>query len=136
MIGAERPLTPDELAELESRIDGWLAEQLVRVRGEQKAVFTIWLVLRQRNLHVETYLMPAPEENAAALYEHLLRRNLKLPDLTFAIGDEDAVYVMGEVPAVWVDGEVVDRLLGSCYSVVEQCFRPAMRIGFASRFPA
>lgn len=157
MIGAERPLTPDELAELESRIDGWLAEQLeqnpvveaverddvsgerrwfVRVRGEQKAVFTIWLVLRQRNLHVETYLMPAPEENVAALYEHLLRRNLKLPDLTFAIGDEDAVYVMGEVPAVWVDGEVVDRLLGSCYSVVEQCFRPAMRIGFASRFPA
>lgn len=157
MIGAERPLTPEELAELESRIDGWLAEQLeqnpvieaverddvsgerrwfVRVRGEQKAVFTIRLVLRQRNLHVETYLMPAPEENAASLYEHLLRRNLKLPDLTFAIGDEDAVYVMGEVPAVWVDGAVVDRLLGSCYSVVEQCFRPAMRIGFASRFPA
>ena len=31
---------------------------------------------------------------------------------------------------------LVDRLLGSCYSVVEQCFRPAMRIGFASRFPA
>jgi hypothetical protein len=78
--------------------------------------------------------MPAPEENAGALFEHLLRRNLKLPDLTLAIGDEDAIYVMGEVPAVWVDGDVVDRLLGSCYQVVEQCFRPAMRIGFASRF--
>lgn len=155
MIGAERPLTPDELAQLEDRIDGWLAEQLadnpvveaverddlsgerrwfVRVRGEEKSVFSIWFLLRQRNLHVESYLMPAPEENAGVLFEHLLRRNLKLPDLTFAIGDEDAVYVMGEVPAVWVDADVVDRLLGSCYQVVEQCFRPAMRIGFASRF--
>lgn len=155
MIGAERPLTPDELADLEARIDGWLAEQLaenpvveaverddqsgerrwfVRVRGEEKSVFSIWFLLRQRNLHVETYLMPAPEENAGVLYEHLLRRNQKLPDVAFAIGDEDAVYVVGEVPAVWVDGEVVDRLLGSCYAVVEQCFRPAMRIGFASRF--
>ena len=157
MIGAERPLSTAELDELASRIDGWLAGHLdedpsveavvrddeggirrwfVRVQGEARSVFTVRFELRQRNLHVETYLMPAPEENAAALYEHLLRRNLKLPDLTFSIGDEDAVYVMGEVPAVWVDGEVVDRLLGSCYSVVEQCFRPAMRIGFASRFPA
>jgi hypothetical protein len=155
VIGAERPLTPDELDELERRIDGWLAEHLaenpvveaverddvtgerrwfVRVRGEEKSVFSIWFLLRQRNLHVETYLMPAPEENAGALYEHLLRLNASLPDLTFAIGDEDAIYVMGEVPAVWVDEEVVDRLLGSVYSVVERCFRPAMRIGFASRF--
>ena len=155
MIGAERPLSPDELADLESRIDDWLAEQLaenpvveaverddlsgerrwfVRVRGEEKSVFSIWFLLRQRNLHVETYLMPAPEENAGALYEHLLRRNQKLPDLAFAIGVEDAVFVVGQVPAVWVDGEVVDRLLGSCYATVEQCFRPAMRIGFASRF--
>ena len=155
MIGAERPLTPDELAELESRIDGWLAEQLeqnpvieaverddvsgerrwfVRVRGEQKAVFTIWLVLRQRNLHVETYLMPAPEENAGQLYEHLLRRNRKLHGLTFAIGEEDAIFLVGEVPATSVTDDELDRLLGSSYAAVEQCFRPALRIGFASRF--
>lgn len=155
MIGAERPLTPEELDDLESRIDGWLDEHLhdnpvvqaverddisgerrwfVRVAGEERAVFTVWFLLRQRNLHVETYLMPAPEERTGELYEWLLRRNRDLPDLTLVIGDEDAVYVTGQVPAAWVDGDVVDRLLGSSYVVVERLFRPAMRIGFASRF--
>ena len=30
----------------------------------------------------------------------------------------------------------LDRILGSFYAYVEQCFRPALRIGFASRFGA
>lgn len=155
MIGAERPLSVDELDHLASQIDGWLDERrrddpvidavirdethgvrrwFVRLHGEERSVFTVWLELRQRNLHVETYLMPAPEENEGQLYEWLLRRNAELPDLTLRIGDEDAVYVSGQVPAVWVDADVVDRLLGSSWVVVERLFRPAMRIGFASRF--
>ena len=28
----------------------------------------------------------------------------------------------------------LDRILGAGWAYVEQCFRPAMRIGFASRF--
>src|SRR3546814_20451064 len=68
----------------------------VRVRGEEKDVFTIWFHLRQRTLHYETYVMPAPEENAGALYEHLLRRNLKLYGAAFAIGEEDAVFLTGQ----------------------------------------
>jgi len=155
VIGAERPLSPDELDALEARIDGWLDEHLhenpvvqavvrdetsgvrrwfVRVTGESRSVFTVWFLLRQRNLHVETYLMPAPEENAPELYEWVLRRNRELPDLALCIGDEDALYVTGQAPAVWVDEEVVDRLLGSSYAVVERLFQPAMKIGFASRF--
>ena len=155
MTGAERPLTADELDALEERIDGWLAEQLaqnpvveaverddttgerrwfVRVRGEEKSVFSIWFLLRQRNLHVESYLMPAPEENVAALYEHLLRRNLKLYGAAFAIGAEDAVFLVGQLPNAAIDHDELDRILGSMYVYVEQFFRPALRIGFASRF--
>lgn len=155
MIGAERPLAPDELDALDARIDGWLVRLseenplveaverdgargvrrwFVRVQGEQRSVSTVRFELRQRNLHVETYLVPAPEEDEGRLYEWLLRRNAELPDLTLSIGEEDAVYVCGQVPAVWVDADVVDRLLGSTWAVVERLFRPAMRIGFASRF--
>src|SRR5690606_32329362 len=113
-------LTPEELADLEARIDAWAARQreenpvvaaverddtsgerrwFLRVRGEEKDVFTIWLHLRQRTLHYETYVMPAPEENAGALYEHLLRRNLKLYGAAFAIGEEDAVFLVGQLAA-------------------------------------
>lgn len=140
-----------------AQIDAWAAEALaenpvvaaveqvaaddglrwfVRVNGEEKDVFTLWLVLRQRMLHVECYLMPAPEENQGALFEHLLRRNLKLHQLAFAIGAEDGIYLRGEHPLGAVDPELLDEVLGSVYAAVELCFRPAMRIGFASRFPA
>jgi hypothetical protein len=149
------PSSADELAALDARIDAWLAEQLadnpivaaverdvesgerrwfVRVRGEQKDVFTIWFHLRQRTLHYETYVMPAPEENHAAFYEHLLRRNLKLYGAAFAIGDEDAVFLVGQLANAAVSDDELDRVLGSLYAWVEQFFRPALAIGFASRF--
>ena len=103
-------------------------------RGEEKDTFTIWFHLRQRTLHYETYVMPAPEENHAAFYEHLLRRNLKLYGAAFAIGDEDAVFLVGQLDNAAVDEDELDRVLGSLYAWVEQFFRPALRIGFASRF--
>jgi hypothetical protein len=149
------PSSPDELDALEARIDAWLAEQLadnpvvaaverdresgerrwfVRVRGEQKDVFTIWFHLRQRTLHYETYVMPAPEENHGAFYEHLLRRNLRLYGAAFAIGDEEAVFLVGQLANAAVTDDELDRVLGSLYAWVEQFFRPALAIGFASRF--
>ena len=65
----------------------------VRVRGEQKDTFTLWFTLGQRTLRYETYVMPAPEENHAAFYEHLLARNLGLYGWSFAIGEESAVFL-------------------------------------------
>ena len=150
------PATPAQLDALEATIDSWLAEQLadnptvaavdrdesdvrrwfVRLRGEQKDTFTIWFTLRQRTLHYETYVMPAPEENFQEFYEHLLRRNLKLYGAAFAIGDEDAVFLVGQIDVGAVDEPALDRILGSMYAYVEQFFRPALHIGFASRMGA
>ena len=103
--------------------------------GRGEGHVTIWLTLGQRTLHYETYVMPAPEENHAQFYEHLLRRNVKLDGAAFSIGAEDAVFLVGQFRRAVDDGEL-DRILGSLYACVEQCFRPALRIGFASRFKA
>ena len=150
----QRPSTDDELDALSARIEAWLDRQrrdnpvvaavvrdedsgerrwFVRVRGEQKDVFTIWFHLRQRTLHYETYVMPAPEENHAAFYEHLLRRNVKLFGASFAVGEEDAVFLVGQIANACVDDDELDRILGSLYAWVERFFTPALRIGFASR---
>ncbi len=149
------PTSVEALDALERRIDAWLTVQLdenpvvaaverdresgerrwfVRVRGEEKDVFTIWFTLRQRTLHYETYMMPAPEENAGAVYEQLLRRNTRLYGAAFAIGVEDAIFLVGQLANEAVTEDELDRILGSLYAWVEQCFRPAMRIGFAGRF--
>jgi len=151
----QRHYSDAELDQLSATIEAWLARQqaenpvvaaverdeesgerrwFVRVKGEEKDVFTIWFHLGQRTLHYETYVMPAPEENHALFYEHLLRRNLKLHGAAFAIGDEDAVFLVGQLGNEAIDDDELDRVLGSLYVWVEQFFRPALRIGYASRF--
>ena len=113
---------------------GGVVRWVARLLGEEKQVSAIWFVIRQRSLLVETYVMPAPEENVAECLDYLMRRNAKLRGLAFVIGLEDAVYLQAAVPLDWVDADELDWLLGSFYEAVEQSFRPAMRLGFASRF--
>ena len=65
--------------------------------GEEKAVFSVWFILRQRSLFVETYVMPAPDENRAA--------GLRVPpaaeptDLRHVVLDRRGgrVYLTGEI---------------------------------------
>lgn len=149
------PFTAAELDQLAAEIEAWAQRQLaenpvvaaverlvedgerrwfVRVNGEEKDVFTIWFALRQRTLAYETYVMPAPEENHALFFEHLLRRNRKLYGATFCIGEEDAIFLAGQLPNEAITDDELDRILGSLYAWTEQFFRPALRIGFASRF--
>jgi Putative bacterial sensory transduction regulator len=143
-----------DLDVIEQRISAWFAAELdrnpamaavdrgdagerrwyVRLRGEEKDITTIWLTLGQRTLRYETYVMPAPEENHETLYAHLLRRNYKLVGAGFAIGPEDAVYLVGQLPLKAFDETELDRVVGSVLAYVEQCFRPALQIGFESRF--
>ena len=148
------PASPDELDRTAARIEAWMQRQLdenptvaaverdptevrrwfVRLLGEEKDVFSVWFTLGQRTLRYETYVMPAPEENHAQLYEHLLRRNVGLFGATFAIGDEDAVFLVGQLPLHALDDDELDRILGTMYEYTERFFRPALRIGYASRF--
>ena len=147
------PASADELDALEARIDRWLAREAsdnpavdavergplgerrwyVRIHGDEKDVWTVWFTLGQRTLRFETYLLPAPEENHARFYEHLLRRNRRLTGMALEIGDEDAVFLAGSLPVAHVDAAALDRVLGSMYAYVELIFRPALRIGFESR---
>lgn len=157
------PITPPSDAEIQRRfevIDRWLKEQMVanpvvdtveadvhhprawyvRLLGDEKQFSTVWFQLRQRTLHAETYFMPAPQENEAELYAYLLRRNARMIGGRFVIGPEEAVYLYCQLDNTVVGIETLpdelDRILGSIYQWVEQFFRPALRIGYASRFAA
>ncbi|MEC9000238.1 MAG: YbjN domain-containing protein [Actinomycetota bacterium] len=152
-------LGPDEMAAVANAVDAWLDRELVdnpvlaaverasepgsserrwfvRIEGEEKDVSTIRLTLRQRMLHHETYVLPAPEEDHARFHEHLMRRNRDLVGAAFCVGEEDAVFLVGAIPAATVDDDELDRILGTVWAAIERCFRPALRIGFASRLGA
>lgn len=144
----------DELEVLDRHISGWLAgfrerdgaivaidraapdehRWYVRMQGVEKEFTTLWLTLGQRTLKYETYVMPAPEENAEMLWENLLRRNEKLTGAHFSIGVEDAVFLRGELPIGSLTEDELDRVVGTLWSTVELVFPSIIRIGFASRF--
>ena len=141
------------LADLEAQIDGWLdrirrgnptvsavdrgdgdeVRWYVRMHGEEKEFTTVWLTLGQRSLRYESYVMPAPLENAELLYETLLRRNEKLVGAHFSIGNEDAVFLRGEIFLSSLTEIELDRIIGTLYATIEQCFRPLLKIGFSSQ---
>jgi hypothetical protein len=143
-----------ELESLETQISAWLHAMkerndaivaidrgepderrwYVRLHGEEKEFTTVWITLGQRTLRYETYVMPAPEENAEQLYEHLLRRNETLTGAHFSIGIEDAIFLRGELPLGLLREQELDRIIGTLYAAVEQIFPVIIRIGFASRF--
>ena len=140
-------------AEVREVIEAWLDEQrtdnpvvanvegdprearwFVRINGEDKDVYTVWFTLRQRTLHYETFVMPAPDDNHAEFFEHLLKRNRKLYGLSFQIGEEAAIFLAGQLDNGAVSPDELDRVLGTIYATIELTFRSALRIGFASRF--
>ncbi|MEE2682836.1 MAG: hypothetical protein VYD77_02775 [Actinomycetota bacterium] len=145
--------SPEQLHELQRKIDTWLGKRLqedlviessdfdpeenrwyVRITGEEKKNYMVLMTLGQRTLHFESYVMPAPEENEARFFEHLLKRNQKLHGISFSVGHESAVYLSGELKNQWISDKNLDWMLGSLYAAIELCFKAALRIGFASRF--
>ena len=142
------------LAVIERQIDEWLAgfraanpaveavdrgdgDELrwyVRLAGEAKEHTTIWLTLGQRTLRYEAYVMPAPLDNIAEVYESVLRRNSKLIGAHFAIGVEDALFLRGELPLAALSERELDRIIGSLYAYVEHAFPDLIRLGYARHF--
>ncbi len=151
--------SPSDVADLVTLIDNWLNEfaeagehvlaidrgtsdetsfgeprWYVRLAGESKEIVTIWLTLGQRTLRYETYVMPAPEDNAAELADQLLRRNDRLVGAHFSIGHEDAIYLRGAIPDSAVTKGELDRVVGTLYQTVEHAFPALICLGFARRF--
>ena len=152
---------PPSLADYEVAIDGWLRgfarnpdgttnpmfeaidrgepgdpepRWYVRMAGEEKEHITIWFTLGQRTLRYEVYVLPAPAENVALVYETALRRNDKLVGAHFAIGVEDALFLKGELPLAMLTEPELDRVVGSLWTYTEAAFPVLLRLAFASKF--
>ncbi|HAM02571.1 MAG TPA: hypothetical protein DCQ30_10170 [Acidimicrobiaceae bacterium] len=122
------------LVAVDRHSDDGPARWYLRLTGDEKDYVTVWLTMRQRTLHHEAQVMPAPETNIERAYEYLLRRNGDLHRARFALGPEDAVYLVGELPVVDVTEDELDRIVGSSLAYIDDVFPTAMLIGFAGRY--
>ena len=105
---------------------------LIRLKGEERDVITLWLSLRQRTVFAETELMPAPDENREELYRYLMVKNHELRELHLAIGPEDGIYLVAQVPVNELTIERMDELVGATVHYVDEIFPTAMTMGLSS----
>lgn len=105
---------------------------LIRLKGEEKDVITLWLSLRQRTVYAETELMPAPEENREELYRYLMVKNHELRELHLAIGPEAGIYLVTQIPIQELTVERLDELVGATVTYVDEIYPTAMTMGLGS----
>jgi putative sensory transduction regulator len=104
----------------------------VLLKGEKKLSITVLLALRERTLAIESFFIRRPAENHADLYAMLLRANMRLYGVRFAIDDIGDVYLVARVPVEAVTDEELDRILGSILVTSDEMFMPTIEVGFAS----
>lgn len=107
---------------------------MIRLRGDEKDVIALWLTLRQRTVHFEVQVMPAPEENLETLYRFLLVKNADLRDLHLAIGPENGIYLVAQIPVGDVTLERLDEVVGAAVHYVDEIYPTAMSMGLASLY--
>jgi hypothetical protein len=105
-------------------------EFVVTLPGEKKLKTVASLVAGQDALSVSAFVIRNPDENHEHFYRYLLRKNLRLPGLAYAVDTSGDVYVTGRLPAAGVDAAYLDQLLGALLDAADAHFNELLAIGF------
>jgi hypothetical protein len=117
-------------AGIEWELGGRPGEFVVTLPGEKKLRTVASLLVGERQTSVSAFVVRNPDENHEAFYRHLLRRNLRMPGLAYAVDTSGDVYVKGEVPTAAVDAAYLDQLFGVVLEAADSPFNELLVLGF------
>lgn len=113
-------------------LGGRPGEYVVTLPGEQRLRTVVSLLVREHTTSVSAFVIRNPDENHEAFYRHLLRRNLRLPGLAYAVDGDGDVFVRGALPNEAVDATRLDELLGALLTAADAAFNELLILGFRS----
>ena len=116
--------------DLEWELGGREGEYVVTLPGEKKLRTVVSLLVRPRTTSVSAFVVRNPDENHEDFYRTLLRRNLRLAGIAYAIDADGDVYVRGEVPTSALDAEYLDQLFGVILAASDEAFNELLALGF------
>ena len=131
-VGEVTAVVRDYLADagIEFELGGRTGELVVTLPGEKKLRTVVSLMVGRTVTSVSAFVVRNPDENHAAFYRFLLRRNLRMPGLAYAVDGPGDVYVKGEVPNAAVDAAHLDQLLGVVLEAADSPFNDLLVLGF------
>ena len=101
---------------------------LLRLRGEERDVITLWFALRQRSVRVEAEVTPAPERSEA-VYRYALARNREARTAWLALGPEDGLYLVSVVALEEFHYARLEELVAEFLVIVDEIYPTAMSLG-------
>ncbi len=107
-------------------------EVVVTLPGEKKLKTVVSLVATDTDLALTAFVIRNADENHEEFYRFLLRRNLRLRGLAYAVDVAGDVYLTARVPAAGVDLASLDRLFGAVLDAADEPFNELLVIGFVS----
>ena len=113
-------------------LGGREGEYVVTLPGEQKLKTVVSLLVRDRTTSVSAFVIRNPDENHEEFYRTLLRKNLRLTGIAYAIDPDGDVYVRGELQTETVDADRLDQLFGVILAAADQTFNELLALGFLS----
>ncbi|AKU15698.1 YbjN domain-containing protein [Luteipulveratus mongoliensis] len=105
-------------------------EYVVTLPGERKLKTVASLIIGDQGLSVSAFVVRNADENHEAFYRYLLRRNLRLPGLGYAIDKSGDVYVVGQLPLEAVTPAYLDQLMGVLLEASDNAFNELLVLGF------
>ncbi|WP_374928040.1 YbjN domain-containing protein [Kytococcus sedentarius] len=120
-VAAERVLDDD------GRPTGAFA---ITLPGERKLKTVVSVRVGEKSLGLIAFVVRNPDENHGAVYRMLLRRNLDLPGLAYAIDDTGDVYLTGRAPVQGVTDTWFDEAMGAVLQASDGIFNEVLAKGF------
>ena len=105
-------------------------ELIVTLPGDKKLRTLCSVLVGEQALSISAFVVRNPDENHEAVYAYLLRRNLRLPGLAYAIDRSGDVYVTGRVPLQGVDAAYLDQIFGVVLQAADGAFNELLAMGF------
>lgn len=115
---------------IEWELGGRPGEFVVTLPGEKKLKTVCSVVVGEQSLSVSAFVVRNPDENHAAVYAYLLRRNLTMPGLAYGIDKSGDVFVTGRVPLAAVDAAYLDQIFGVVLNAADGPFNELLALGF------
>lgn len=105
-------------------------ELVVTLPGEHKLKTVVSLLVGDRDLAASAFVIRNPDENHEDVQRLLLRRNLRLRGIAYAVDASGDIYLVGRLPLAAVDERHLDELLGEVLEAADGIFDEVLVRGF------
>ncbi|HYO86810.1 MAG TPA: YbjN domain-containing protein [Dermatophilaceae bacterium] len=116
--------------ELELDLGTRPGELVVVLPGEKKLKTVCSILVGDTEMVLGAFVIRNPDENHAKVYRYLLRRNLRMPGLAYAVDAMGDVYVVAHVPLRGIGEAYLDRLFGVVLEAADSSFNELLALGF------